>query len=108
MSVVRSWGVAINVAGGKLRLMDRPLQWFLGLVERDDLREVALDAAGACAAAALPPLHNDPFDRAIVALAQTRVHRVDLRREHPEVHWRDIALVSTTMFRHVIEPRTRA
>jgi PIN domain nuclease of toxin-antitoxin system len=34
------------------------------------LREVTLDAEIACAAAALPLLHGDPFDRVIVALAQ--------------------------------------
>jgi PIN domain nuclease of toxin-antitoxin system len=34
------------------------------------LREVPLDASVACAAAALPALHRDPFDRVIVALAQ--------------------------------------
>jgi PIN domain nuclease of toxin-antitoxin system len=39
------------------------------LAERYDLREVPLDASIACAAAALPPLHRDPFDRVIVALA---------------------------------------
>jgi PIN domain nuclease of toxin-antitoxin system len=72
VSVVSPWEVAIKVAGGKLRLMNPPVQWFLGLVERYDLREVPLDAGVACAAAALPPLHRDPFDRVIVALALAR------------------------------------
>ena len=72
MSVVSPWEVAIKVAGGKLRLRQPPAQWFLGLVERYDLREVPLDAGVACAAAALPLLHRDPFDRVIVALAQAR------------------------------------
>jgi PIN domain nuclease of toxin-antitoxin system len=70
VSVVSPWEVAIKAAGGKLRLRESPAQWFLGLTERYDLREVPLDAAIACAAAALPPLHRDPFDRVIVALAQ--------------------------------------
>ena len=72
VSVVSPWEVAIKVAGGKLRLIEPPAQWFLGLLERYDLREVPLDAGTACAAAALPPLHRDPFDRVIVALAQAR------------------------------------
>ena len=72
VSVVSPWEVAIKVAGGKLRLLESPIQWFLGLTERYDLREVPLDADVACAAAALPPLHRDPFDRVIVALAQAR------------------------------------
>jgi PIN domain nuclease of toxin-antitoxin system len=70
VSVVSPWEVAIKVAGGKLRLMEPPIHWFLGLLERYDLREIPLDASAACAAAALPPLHRDPFDRVIVALAQ--------------------------------------
>jgi PIN domain nuclease of toxin-antitoxin system len=70
VSVVSPWEVAIKVAGGKLRLMEPPIHWFLGPLERYDLREIPLDASAACAAAALPPLHRDPFDRVIVALAQ--------------------------------------
>ena len=70
VSVVSPWEVAIQAAGGKLRLREPPARWFLGLAERYDLREVPLDAAIACAAGALPLLHRDPFDRVIVALAQ--------------------------------------
>ena len=70
VSVVSPWEVAIKVAGGKLRLMEPTVQWFLGLLERYDLREIPLEAGVACAAAALPPLHRDPFDRVLVALAQ--------------------------------------
>lgn len=70
VSVVSAWEVAIKVAGGKLRLMEPPIQWFLGLVDRYDLREAPLDAGIVCAAAALPLVHRDPFDRVVVALAQ--------------------------------------
>jgi PIN domain nuclease of toxin-antitoxin system len=70
VSVVSPWEVAIKVAGGKLRLQEPPARWFSGLAERYDLREIQLDTAIACAAAALPLLHRDPFDRVIVALAQ--------------------------------------
>jgi PIN domain nuclease of toxin-antitoxin system len=34
VSVVSPWEVAIKAAGGKLRLMGQPFQWFQGLVER--------------------------------------------------------------------------
>ena len=70
VSFVSAWEVAIKAAGGKLRLKEPPARWFLALVERYELREVPLDAGIACAAAALPPLHRDPFDRVIVGLAQ--------------------------------------
>ena len=69
VSVVSPWEVAIKAAGGKLQLTEPPVQWFLGLAERYALREVPLDAVTACAAAALPRFHRDPFDRVIVALA---------------------------------------
>jgi PIN domain nuclease of toxin-antitoxin system len=69
VSVVSPWEVAIKVAGGKLRFGEPPGQWFLGLIGHYDLREIPLDATVACAAAALPPVHRDPFDRVIVALA---------------------------------------
>ena len=70
VSVVSPWEVAIKVAGQKLQLREPPVQWFLGLAERYELRELPLDARVACAAAVLPPIHRDPFDRVLVALAQ--------------------------------------
>lgn len=70
VSVVSPWEVAIKAAGGKLRLSEPPARWFLGLAERYDLREIPLAAGVACAAATLPLLHRDPFDRIIVAIAQ--------------------------------------
>jgi PIN domain nuclease of toxin-antitoxin system len=60
------------VAGGKLRLEEPPRQWFLGLSERYGLRELPVDAQTACAAAALPFIHKDPFDRILVALAEAQ------------------------------------
>jgi PIN domain nuclease of toxin-antitoxin system len=70
VSVVTAWEVAIKVAAGKLRLAVPPLRWFAILLEHHGLRDVPLDTETACAAAALPSIHRDPFDRAIVALAR--------------------------------------
>ena len=72
VSVVSAWEVAIKAAAGKLRLPTPPYQWFVAMTERYVLRELPLDARAACAAAALPMLHRDPFDRVLVALAQER------------------------------------
>lgn len=71
VSVVTPWELAIKVARGKLALTAPTCEWFVAMVDRYDLQEVPLDARLACSAAALPPLHRDPFDRVIVALAQT-------------------------------------
>ena len=70
VSSVSAWEIALKVAAGKLTLSTDPATWFLDLLDHYDLREVLVDAPLACAACALPPLHKDPFDRVIVALAQ--------------------------------------
>ena len=70
VSSVSAWEIALKVSGGKLTLGADPATWFLDLLEHYDLREVLVDASLACAACALPPIHKDPFDRVIVALAQ--------------------------------------
>jgi PIN domain nuclease of toxin-antitoxin system len=72
VSAVSAWEVAIKVSSGRLVLRQAPREWFHGLADAYDLREVPLDAATACAAAALPPIHRDPFDRVLVALARAR------------------------------------
>ena len=72
VSSVSPWEVAIKAASGKLRLTEPPIQWFLGLAERYRLRELPLDAWVCCAAASLPSIHHDPFDRVLVALAQAQ------------------------------------
>jgi PIN domain nuclease of toxin-antitoxin system len=70
VSVVTAWEVALKVASGKLRLSAPPARWFEILLDHHDLQGVPLDAETVCAAAALPAIHRDPFDRAIVALAR--------------------------------------
>jgi PIN domain nuclease of toxin-antitoxin system len=72
VSVVSPWEVAIKTAAGKLHLPEPPFAWFLGLVDRYSLRELPLDSRTVCTAAALPPIHRDPFDRVLVALAQEK------------------------------------
>jgi|ERR1051326_6247222 PIN domain nuclease of toxin-antitoxin system len=70
VSTVSAWEVAIKAAVGKLQLTEPAFLWFLGLTERYGLREIPLDSRIACAAAGLPLIHRDPFDRVLAALAQ--------------------------------------
>jgi PIN domain nuclease of toxin-antitoxin system len=63
--------LAIKVQAGKLELPLPPLDYCLSLARRHRLtwpRE-GLDAALLCAAAELPLIYRDPFDRNLVALA---------------------------------------
>lgn len=63
------WEIAIKVKSGKLTLPDPPLPWVEALARRHDLQleRVAADVSLLCAAADLPMIHRDPFDRVLVA-----------------------------------------
>ena len=66
---VTPWEVAIKSKAGKLKLQKNAHVWFQEAVKRYSLREIPLRSAAACAAADLPLIHRDPFDRVIVAIA---------------------------------------
>lgn len=71
LSPVVPWELAIKVKAGKLELPLPPLDYCVSLARRHRLtlpRE-GLDAALLCAAAELPLIHRDPFDRILVATA---------------------------------------
>ena len=72
VSVVSPWELAIKIAKGSLSLNEPVYSWFTGLAEHYRLRVLALDPFTACAAAALPPIHRDPFDRVLIAIAHHR------------------------------------
>jgi PIN domain nuclease of toxin-antitoxin system len=71
LSPVVPWELAIKVKAGKLEIPLPPLDYCVSLARRHRLtlpRE-GLDAALLCAAADLPLIHRDPFDRILVATA---------------------------------------
>ncbi len=72
VSVVSPWELAIKVATGKLTLKEPVESWFTGLMEQYKLRVLPLELATVCAAAALPPIHRDPFDRVLISIATQR------------------------------------
>ncbi len=61
------WELAIKQAKGKLKLPAALPQALLD----ESFAEVPVGSAHALAAAALPPHHSDPFDRMLVAQAQS-------------------------------------
>ena len=68
------WEIAIKVKTGKLQLPAPPLRWVEELAQRHslNLERHMPDASILCAAADLPLLHRDPFDRVLVAAALER------------------------------------
>lgn len=63
------WEIAIKEALGKLRLPGPPAEWLPGALERTGFGTLAIGAAHALTAGALPPHHRDPFDRMLIAQA---------------------------------------
>jgi PIN domain nuclease of toxin-antitoxin system len=69
-SVASSWEIAIKVAIGKLAFHAPVAEVLPGEIARHGLRLVAIEHDQVFAAAALPKLHADPFDRLLVAQAR--------------------------------------
>lgn len=67
MSAATTWEIAIKRASGKLE--DGPPD-LLDEIEQNGFEALAVRVEHGVAAAALPPVHRDPFDRMLVAQAQ--------------------------------------
>jgi PIN domain nuclease of toxin-antitoxin system len=71
VSAATSWEVAIKVASGKLQLPEPPRDFFRKRLAVAGFLPLPMTHEHALTAAALPKLHADPFDRMLVAQAQT-------------------------------------
>jgi PIN domain nuclease of toxin-antitoxin system len=70
VSAISGFEIAIKVARGKLRLPQPPQEWFEKVVEHHGLSVLPLDLQTCITAAQLPPVHDDPCDRFIIAAAK--------------------------------------
>ena len=57
---------------GKLSLPTPPSEWFKAIIQHHGLTVFDLSASICFAATELPPIHNDPFDRLIIATARSQ------------------------------------
>jgi len=71
VSAISGFEIAIKVAKGKLKLPHPPQEWFEKGVDHHGLAVLPLDLEVCIAAAQLPPIHDDPCDRFIIAAAKT-------------------------------------
>ena len=70
-SHVSLWEMAIKRSIGKLDQLDQKVaDWFEHFVPRSGLRQLPIAAGHLGAVEDLPRLHNDPFDRLLVAQAR--------------------------------------
>lgn len=70
VSAISGFEIAIKVAKGKLKLPGPPQEWFEKIVEHHGLAVLPLELNVCIAAARLPPMHDDPCDRFIIAAAK--------------------------------------
>jgi PIN domain nuclease of toxin-antitoxin system len=70
VSAISGFEIAIKVAKGKLKLPSSPREWFESIVEHHGLAVLPLELTVCIAAAQLPPIHDDPCDRFIIAMAK--------------------------------------
>ncbi|MGH2861628.1 MAG: type II toxin-antitoxin system VapC family toxin [Solirubrobacteraceae bacterium] len=70
LSVASVWEIAIKCAAGRLVLTEHPERYVPDRREALQAESLAVSEAHALAAARLPHLHGDPFDRMLVAQAQ--------------------------------------
>lgn len=71
LSAASAWEISIKHASGKVALPSTPEKFLPEMQRRLNLVVVPIRIEHAIRAGGLPPLHADPFDRMLVAQAQT-------------------------------------
>jgi PIN domain nuclease of toxin-antitoxin system len=72
VSSISAFEIALKAKKGKLDLPIAAATWFERAIRHHGIREIPVDSTIALGSVALPPLHNDPCDRFIVATAAVR------------------------------------
>jgi len=89
LSSISALEIAILVKRERLTLPMAPAEFVDRALRQHGIHEIPVDRHVAIASTALPDLHNDPFDRIIVATARLNglaiVSRDRLIRSYPEV-----------------------
>jgi len=70
VSSASGWEIAIKYAIGKLMLPSKPLVYVPSRISRGGFGQLDISMEHVLATGALPPLHDDPFDRLLIAQAQ--------------------------------------
>lgn len=70
VSAISAFEIAVKHRKGALRLPLPPRSWFPQVTKHHGVGELPVTSQVALLSAELPPLHNDPCDRIIVATAQ--------------------------------------
>lgn len=90
VSAVSGWELGIKAALGRLKLPFEPRD-LLGAVLAEQMEPVPISFEHCIAAAELPPIHNDPFDRLLIA--QARALRVPILTADPQIARYDVETI---------------
>ena len=82
VSAISGFEIALKVARGKLKLPGPPQEWFEKVIEHHGLAVLPLELNVCIAAAQLPPIHDDPCDRFIIAAVKLHDLTVVTADEH--------------------------
>ena len=74
ISAISAFEIGVKCRRGKLILPARPGEWLRTVLEHHAIGVIPVDVSIATAAAELPEIHSDPFDRLIIATA--RIHQL--------------------------------
>lgn len=91
VSDVSLWETAIKVAAGEFETRSDLDEWFTGHLASSRFGSLPIGHAHLARVAALPLLHRDPFDRLLVAQAQTERLVLVTSDEHIERY--DVATI---------------
>jgi PIN domain nuclease of toxin-antitoxin system len=69
VSAITAFEIGQKHASGKLLLPIPPQEWFEAMLRQHRIEELPVTSAIGSAAAALPFIHRDPFDRIVIATA---------------------------------------
>ena len=72
VSAITAFEIGQKHASGKLIMNEPPATWFPAMLRQHHLGELPLTSSIGLAAAALPQIHRDPFDRILIATAIAR------------------------------------
>ena len=70
VSAISGLEISLKVRQGKLELSHPVEEWFQRVADHHGLTVLPLELHVCIAAAKLPPIHDDPFDRFIIAIAK--------------------------------------
>ena len=86
-----AWEIGIKVALGKLTVPGDPLVWLPARLRSMGFHALDITVEHALAAAGLPEIHRDPFDR--IMIAQAHIEGLTLVTRDPEIQKYSIPLM---------------